>query len=107
MVAAEWRHWHVTCYLSRSEHQKFHFWGVNMAVTTEQRQPHQREAESNPLSEFQHHVKEACDMLRYPESVFDLLKEPIRFFTVRIPVRMDDGTTKTFTGYRAQHITMP
>ncbi|MGE5701094.1 MAG: Glu/Leu/Phe/Val family dehydrogenase [Clostridia bacterium] len=60
-------------------------------------------AEANPLVEFQHHLKEACALLRYPDNVFDFLKEPIRFLTVRIPVKMDDGNTVTFTGYRAQH----
>ena len=35
--------------------------------------------------------------------MYELLKEPIRMLEVRIPVRMDDGTIKVFTGYRAQH----
>jgi glutamate dehydrogenase len=35
--------------------------------------------------------------------MYELLKEPLRMLTVRIPVRMDDGSTKIFTGYRAQH----
>ncbi|SHF57458.1 Glu/Leu/Phe/Val family dehydrogenase [Ornithinibacillus halophilus] len=48
-------------------------------------------------------VKNALDKLGYPEEVFELLKEPIRMMTVRIPVRMDDGSIKIFTGYRAQH----
>jgi glutamate dehydrogenase len=48
-------------------------------------------------------VKHALDKLGYPEAVYDLLKEPLRMLTVRIPVRMDDGTVKVFTGYRAQH----
>jgi glutamate dehydrogenase len=48
-------------------------------------------------------VKDALDKLGYPEAVYDLLKEPIRLLTVRIPVRMDDGKVKVFTGYRAQH----
>src|SRR5690625_3810127 len=39
----------------------------------------------------------------YPDEAVDLMKEPIRMMTVRIPVRMDDGSVKVFTGYRAQH----
>ncbi len=35
--------------------------------------------------------------------MYELLKEPIRFLTVKIPIRMDNGKTKGFTGYRAQH----
>ncbi len=35
--------------------------------------------------------------------VHDLLKEPMRVFTCSVPVRMDDGSVKVFTGYRCQH----
>lgn len=48
-------------------------------------------------------IKKALAKLGYPEAVYELLKEPLRIFTVRIPVRMDDGSVKVFTGYRAQH----
>ncbi|WP_163969880.1 Glu/Leu/Phe/Val family dehydrogenase [Oceanobacillus halotolerans] len=48
-------------------------------------------------------VKNALEKLGYPDEVFELLKDPIRMMTVRIPVRMDDGSIKIFTGYRAQH----
>ncbi|CDO02013.1 Cryptic catabolic NAD-specific glutamate dehydrogenase GudB [Oceanobacillus picturae] len=55
------------------------------------------------LSSTQTVVKTALEKLGYPNEVFELLKEPIRMMTVRIPVRMDDGSIKIFTGYRAQH----
>ncbi|WP_054024350.1 Glu/Leu/Phe/Val family dehydrogenase [Bacillus sp. FJAT-28004] len=48
-------------------------------------------------------IEEALRRLGYDQDMIDLLKEPLRLLTVRIPVRMDDGTTKVFTGYRAQH----
>ena len=48
-------------------------------------------------------IKSALEKLGYPEEVFELLKDPLRMMTVRIPVRMDDGSIKVFTGYRAQH----
>lgn len=48
-------------------------------------------------------IKQALDKLGYPEEVFELLKEPIRLLTVRMPVRMDDGKVRIFTGFRAQH----
>jgi len=48
-------------------------------------------------------VKNALEKLGYPDEVFELFKDPIRMMTVRIPVRMDDGSVKVFTGYRAQH----
>ncbi|WP_439742560.1 Glu/Leu/Phe/Val family dehydrogenase [Bacillus pseudomycoides] len=57
----------------------------------------------NALEEFQAILKEALHVLHYPEEVFEFLKKPMRFLEVSIPVRMDDGTTKVFQGYRAQH----
>ncbi|MCM3236844.1 Glu/Leu/Phe/Val dehydrogenase [Heyndrickxia oleronia] len=48
-------------------------------------------------------IHKALEKLGYPEEVYELLKEPIRMLTVKIPVRMDDGSVKIFTGYRAQH----
>jgi glutamate dehydrogenase len=48
-------------------------------------------------------IKEALNKLGYSEEFFELLKEPIRMLTVRIPIQMDDGSVKVFTGYRSQH----
>ncbi|MFC7391540.1 Glu/Leu/Phe/Val family dehydrogenase [Scopulibacillus cellulosilyticus] len=59
--------------------------------------------DNDVLASTQSVIHEALDKLGYPTEVYELLKEPLRLFTVRIPVRMDDGSTKIFTGYRAQH----
>src|SRR5690625_2643996 len=59
--------------------------------------------QKNMLTETQAIVKDALDRLGYPNEVYELLKDPIRMLTVRIPIKMDDGSTKVFTGYRAQH----
>ncbi|RJE90014.1 Glu/Leu/Phe/Val dehydrogenase [Paenibacillus sp. 1011MAR3C5] len=48
-------------------------------------------------------IEQALRRLGYGDEMVELLKEPMRLLTVRIPVRMDDGTTRVFTGYRAQH----
>jgi glutamate dehydrogenase len=48
-------------------------------------------------------IKEALTKLGYSKEMYELLKEPLRMMTVRIPVRMDNGSTKIFTGYRSQH----
>ncbi|MBA4495630.1 Glu/Leu/Phe/Val dehydrogenase [Paenactinomyces guangxiensis] len=66
---------------------------------------HQPEEQENldVLVSTQTVIKKALDKLGYPDPVYNLLKEPLRVLTVRIPVRMDDGTVKVFTGYRAQH----
>ncbi|WP_205683777.1 Glu/Leu/Phe/Val family dehydrogenase [Brevibacillus migulae] len=57
----------------------------------------------NLLLSTQTVIREALEKLGYPESMYELLKEPLRVLQVRIPVRMDNGEVKVFTGYRAQH----
>lgn len=58
---------------------------------------------NNPLENAQKQIKVACDQLDLEESVYELLKEPQRVIEISIPVRMDDGRTKTFKGYRSLH----
>lgn len=55
------------------------------------------------LASTQTVIREALEKLGYPDAVYELLKEPLRVMTVRIPVKMDDGSVQVFTGYRAQH----
>ncbi len=57
----------------------------------------------NLLTSTQNVIRTALDKLGYEESMYELLKEPMRIMEVRIPIRMDDGKTKVFTGFRAQH----
>jgi len=57
----------------------------------------------NPFLTAQQQVKEACDQLKMSSSVYEILKTPQRVLEVSIPVKMDDGTVKVFTGYRSQH----
>lgn len=62
-----------------------------------------QEENLNVLTQTQLVIEEALNKLGFGDEMYELLKEPLRVLTVRIPVRMDDGTTKVFTGYRAQH----
>ena len=48
-------------------------------------------------------IEEALRKLGYGDDMVEFLKEPMRLLTVRIPVRMDDGKTRVFIGFRAQH----
>ncbi len=57
----------------------------------------------NLFTSTQDVIQDALNKLGYDEAMYELLKEPLRMLQVRIPVKMDDGTTKVFTGYRAQH----
>lgn len=64
---------------------------------------HTNEEKHDVLRATQIVIHRALEKLGYPEEVYELLKEPLRMLTVKIPVRMDDGSVKVFTGYRAQH----
>lgn len=57
----------------------------------------------NPLLSAQAKVKNACDKLGEDPAVYELLKEPQRVIEIKIPVKMDDGSLKTFKGWRAAH----
>jgi len=59
----------------------------------------------NPLLAAQQRVKSACDKLGVDEQVYEILKNPQRILEVQIPVKMDDGSVRVFTGFRAQHNT--
>ncbi|NPV42964.1 MAG: Glu/Leu/Phe/Val dehydrogenase [Firmicutes bacterium] len=59
----------------------------------------------NPFNIVQQQVKMVCDKLGYEDSVYEILKEPEKVLVVSIPVKMDDGSIKTFIGYRSQHST--
>lgn len=59
----------------------------------------------NPLTAAQQRVKVACDKLGVPADVYEILKYPQRMVEVSIPVKMDDGSIRVFTGFRAQHNT--
>ena len=51
----------------------------------------------------QSQVKNACDKLGSDPAVYEILKNPMKVTEVSFPVKMDDGTTRSFTGYRSQH----
>lgn len=55
------------------------------------------------LESTQEIIREAMYHMNYDEATFELLKNPVRVLKVQIPVRMDDGKVKIFTGFRAQH----
>lgn len=59
--------------------------------------------ELNPFKIAQQQLKAACDKLGFGAEVYDALCEPQRFLSVRLTIPMDDGTRKSFTGFRAQY----
>ena len=59
----------------------------------------------NPLIAAQRRVRVACEKLGMPADVYEILKYPQRMVEVSVPVKMDDGSVRVFTGFRAQHNT--
>lgn len=57
----------------------------------------------NPFENAQKQIKTACDRLGVEPAVYEILKQPMYTLEVNIPVTMDNGTVKTFVGYRSQH----
>jgi glutamate dehydrogenase len=57
----------------------------------------------NVFEIVQQQIKEACDALGETEEVYNLLKQPKSCLEVAVPVKMDNGETKIFQGYRSLH----
>jgi len=51
----------------------------------------------------QSQLDEVCDALKLDAGVKAYIRQPQKELTVSVPVKMDNGTTKVFTGFRVQH----
>ena len=59
--------------------------------------------ELDPLENARLQFEEAAARLKLDPSFIQIIKEPRRATIVKLPVQMDDGTFRVFTGYRVQH----
>ncbi|MGC1376940.1 MAG: Glu/Leu/Phe/Val dehydrogenase [Anaerolineales bacterium] len=59
--------------------------------------------EFNPFAMAQSQLDEAADLLQLDPAVHELLRWPLRELHVTLPVKMDDGTTRIFHGFRVQY----
>jgi glutamate dehydrogenase (NAD(P)+) len=59
--------------------------------------------EFNPFEMAQAQFDKVAEILQLDQATRDLLRVPLREYHFSIPVRMDDGTTKIFKGFRVQH----
>lgn len=57
----------------------------------------------NPFAIAQAQLDEAAAVLDLDPAMHKFLREPLREFHFSIPVRMDDGRTETFRGFRVQY----
>ncbi|MEW6508606.1 MAG: Glu/Leu/Phe/Val dehydrogenase [Bacteroidota bacterium] len=59
--------------------------------------------EFNPFEMAQAQFDKVAEILNLEEATRHLLRNPLREYHFSIPVKMDDGTTKVFRGFRVQH----
>ncbi len=57
----------------------------------------------NPYEEAVKQLQLTAEKLKLEPDILEILKYPQRVLTVSIPVRMDNGRIKVFTGFRCQH----
>ena len=57
----------------------------------------------NPFEMAQAQFDKVAELLNLDDATRQLLRNPLREYHFSIPVRMDDGTTKIFRGFRVQH----
>jgi glutamate dehydrogenase (NAD(P)+) len=59
--------------------------------------------ELNPFAIAQKQLDQAAEIMGLEPATHELLRWPLRELHVTLPVRMDDGTTKVFHGFRVQY----
>jgi len=57
----------------------------------------------NPFAMAQAQFDKVADQLELDQATRELLRVPYREYSFAIPVKMDDGSTRVFRGYRVQH----
>jgi glutamate dehydrogenase (NAD(P)+) len=57
----------------------------------------------NPFATAQAQFDKVAEFLELDAGSRELLRNPLREYAFAIPVRMDDGTTQVFRGFRVQH----
>ena len=59
--------------------------------------------ELNPFKIAQQQLDHAAEIMKLDPGVHAVLREPSRELHVNIPIKMDDGSTKVFKGFRVQY----
>ena len=61
-------------------------------------------AQADPFANATKQVNDACDILKIKDKQLrEYLAMPNRVLRVKIPVKMDNGKIRIFTGFRSQH----
>jgi glutamate dehydrogenase (NAD(P)+) len=72
-------------------------------MATEVKSDVKLETSPNPFEVAQQQLDEAAELLDLDSAIHHLLRWPLRELHVTLPVRMDDGSTKIFHGFRVQY----
>jgi glutamate dehydrogenase/leucine dehydrogenase len=59
----------------------------------------------NPFENAQKQLQKAANIIDLDKNTLEILKKPKRVLQVSIPVKLDNGDIKVFTGFRSQHNT--
>jgi len=57
----------------------------------------------NPFENALIQLEKAAKIMNLDKNIYEILKQPDRVLTVSIPVKMDNGEIKVFTGFRSQY----
>ncbi|MEK7097463.1 MAG: Glu/Leu/Phe/Val dehydrogenase dimerization domain-containing protein, partial [Patescibacteria group bacterium] len=58
---------------------------------------------SNPFENALKQLEEVKNLIKLEDNIYSQLKAPQKILEVSIPVKMDNGEIKMFTGYRSQY----
>ena len=61
------------------------------------------QAKPNPFESATQQLRNAAEYLKLDEGLLQILSYPKRQLTVSLPVKLDNGSTHVFTGYRVQY----
>ncbi len=59
--------------------------------------------EQDPFEMAVRQLERAAQFMDISEEALEWLKRPMRILEVSVPLQMDDGSVKVFTGFRVQH----
>jgi glutamate dehydrogenase/leucine dehydrogenase len=59
--------------------------------------------QNDPFQNSLKQLEEVKNIIKLNENIYELLKQPQKFLEVSIPVKMDNGKIKIFTGFRSQY----
>jgi len=57
----------------------------------------------DPFTISQIQLQDACKLKGYDHQLYEALSEPERFVQIKITMKMDDGSIRTFKGFRSQY----